>query len=143
LFGLSNGSGLAEVLRDEADLAEAIQPTPVDGLRILGAGNCCALAIQSLSQTRLAELFTWMREHFEFVIIDSSPVLPVADALLLARHTDGVLLSMLQDVSRMPMHEETHRRLRSLGIRILGTVVNGTSQDLYGYGARYLVPQKA
>ena len=143
LFGLTNSLGLAEVLRGELAVTDVLVPAPVDGLHVLPAGISNVGTIQGLSQEGVSELFGWMRQNFEFVIVDSSPVLPVADALLLARHTDGVIFSALQEVSRLTQMEEAERRIASLGIRILGAVVNGTSHDVYGYGHRYVIAQKA
>jgi polysaccharide biosynthesis transport protein len=143
LFRLPEGAGLAEVLRGEVELAAAVQPTPVPGLSILTAGRCDSATIQALSQPGIDRLVAWMKEQFDFVIFDSSPVVPVADTLLLARHTDGVIVSLLQDVSRMPPVEEACRRMATLGIRVLGAVVSGTYQEHYGYGYRYLLPPQA
>ena len=78
-----------------------------------------------------------MSDEFEFVLLDSSPVLPVADALLLARHADGVILSVLQGVSRMPQAAEAAERFSSLGVEVMGVVVSGTSAKTYGESAKY------
>jgi Mrp family chromosome partitioning ATPase len=75
------------------------------------------------------------KEQFDFVIVDSAPVLPVADSLLLGKLVDGVLLSILRDVSRTPMVLSAQERLRMTGARILGAVVNGISSSTYS--ARY------
>ena len=143
LFRIPEQAGLAEVLRGEVELSAAVQPTAVAGLSVLTAGRCDVATIQALSQPGIDRLVAWMKEQFDFVIFDSSPVVPVADALLLARHTDGVIVSLLQDVSRMAPVEEACRRMATLGIRVLGAVVSGTSQEHYGYGYRYLLASQA
>jgi Mrp family chromosome partitioning ATPase len=93
--------------------------------------------IQSLARLDLAGLFEQLRRHFEFVIIDSCPVLPVADSLLIAEHTDGVLLSIRFPVSRTPQVYAAHERLRAVGARVLGTVVQGVGGEFYGYKYQY------
>jgi Mrp family chromosome partitioning ATPase len=62
-------------------------------------------------------------------------VLPVADALLIGRYVDGVIMSVMRDVTRIPMMMAAHERLGVLNIRVLGTVVSGMAGD--GYGPHY------
>jgi len=64
-------------------------------------------------------------------------VLPVADALLLGQHVDGVLFSILRDVSRAPEVYAAHQRLAALGARTLGAVVIGMSSDLSSRAYQY------
>jgi polysaccharide biosynthesis transport protein len=64
-------------------------------------------------------------------------VLPVADSLMVAQQVDGVLFAILREVSRLPKVHEAYQKLVTLGVRMLGAVVNGTSGDLYGYGYGY------
>ena len=68
---------------------------------------------------------------YDFVIVDSGPVLLVSDSLLMARDADGVLLSVLLDVSRVSSVEETRDRLRTVGANVLGVVVNGVVTPSY------------
>ena len=71
------------------------------------------------------------------MIIDSAPVLPVVDSLLLSQYTDTVLLSVLCEVSRIPTVQQAHDRLSNLGVRILGAVVAGAALATYGSGYAY------
>jgi capsular exopolysaccharide synthesis family protein len=142
-FNLPSGPGLCEVLRGEQPLADVTQPTPVAGLQVLPAGQYNTETLQALAAAGPVELFARLRAEYDIVIVDSSPVLPVTDPLLLARHTDGVIVAMLQGVSRMPLVEETNHRLNALGIRVLGAVVNGTAARAYGYGGSYPLQARA
>jgi polysaccharide biosynthesis transport protein len=64
-------------------------------------------------------------------------VLPVSDVLLVGQHVDGVIFSVLSDVSRFPNVYTAYERLAGLGIRILGAVVNGVRQSRSGYAYQY------
>ena len=77
-------------------------------------------------------LFYHLKEDYEFVIIDVSPVLPVADALVIGQHVDAVLFSVLRDVSKIPLVYDAQQRLAALGIRMLGAVVSGERSQTYG-----------
>ena len=71
------------------------------------------------------------------MIIDSSPVLPVVDPLLIGQLADGTILSVLQDVSRMPNVYAAHQRLMAGGVRVFGVVVNGVRGEAYGAAYPY------
>ena len=136
LFELPLGPGFSELLRGEAAATEVVRPTRVPGMEVLTAGVYDQAALALLSQGGVPNLFAALRESFDVIVLDSSPVLPVADALQLARHVDGVLLSVLQNVSTVPGVHEARRRLAALGVPILGVVVSGTRPDVAGYGRR-------
>jgi capsular exopolysaccharide synthesis family protein len=131
-LGVPNGPGTCEVLRGEASLFEVARETAIPGLHFVSGGQWTPETPQALVTAPLAEVFALWREQYEFVLIDSSPVLPVADALLLARHTDGVILSLLQGVSRLTLTTEACQRFATLGVNVLGAVVNGTPHRIYG-----------
>ncbi len=132
LFDKPLGPGLCEVLRGQATVEDAVQETPARGLSLLTAGQWDADALQALAQGTAHEMFARLKEQYDYVIVDSSPVLAVADALMIGRHVDGVLLSILRDVSRVPTVYAAYQRLHMLGIRTLGAVVNGARSERYG-----------
>ena len=127
VFELAIDPGLCEILRGDVERAVALQPSRTAQLWVLAAGRCCLQSVQALSQTALHDLLAALRNEFEFVIIDSAPVLKLADPLLFGQHVDVALLSVLRDVSKTPQIYEAAERLKSVGITVLGTVVNGVS----------------
>jgi capsular exopolysaccharide synthesis family protein len=130
LFGAPGVGGLSELLRGEVEAAAVTHPTAVSGLSLLPAGQWDDQAIRALAQGRGGEILAHLRQQYDFILIDSSPVLPVADALLLGQHVDGVLMSVLRQVSRLPAVYATAQRVESLGIRMLGAVLAGVKGDL-------------
>jgi succinoglycan biosynthesis transport protein ExoP len=122
--------GLSEVLRGEVEFDDVIRPTAVSRLWMIPAGHWDGHAIQALAQEGVRSLFERLKEQFDFIIIDSSPVLPVADSLLIAQNVDGVIFSILRDVSRTPTVQAAYQRLASLGVRMLGAVVIGADSDI-------------
>ena len=86
-------------------------------------------ALSILAQPRSRNLFDQLREQFDFIVVDSAPVLPVADTLLLGQHVDGALFSILRDVSQLPKIHAAHERIAALGVPILGAVLSGTTVD--------------
>ena len=131
LFGVPAAPGLCEVLRGEAPRADALHPTGLPGLTVLPAGAWDLVARQALAGNRWKAIRAELEAEYDFVIVDSGPVLLVSDSLLMARDADGVLLSVLLDVSRVASVEETRDRLRAVGANVLGVVVNGVVTPSY------------
>ena len=81
--------------------------------------------------------------QFDYVVIDSGPVLKVADPLLVGQHVDVAIVATLRDTSRVPHVYEAVERLRSVGITVLGSVVNGVKDDTARHGVELLLAGKA
>ncbi len=131
-FGVPLTPGFAEALRGEIDPDDAIKPTSVANLSLFPGGQCDLAAIQGLVQDEVQTLFYHLKEEYEFVILDVSPVLPVADAMMIGQYADAVLFSVLRDVSKLPQVYEAQQRLAALGIRMLGAVVSGERARTHG-----------
>jgi capsular exopolysaccharide synthesis family protein len=126
--------GLSDLLRGDATVDEIIRPLPVPGLFTISAGLVDSSALLGLVRNDLGAIIDRLTEQFDFIIVDAPPVLPVTDALLIGKHVDAVLFSVLRDVSRLPKVQTAYDRLASLGIRTLGAVVAGARMDTSGYG---------
>jgi Mrp family chromosome partitioning ATPase len=137
VFDQPPAPGLSELLRGEVELDGALGATAVEDLTLLAAGRCDRQTLRILSQGGIAPLLDGFKQRFDFVIVDSSPILPVADAMLIAQHADAALFSIFSDVSRKAQVQSACERLRRLGVPVLGAVVTGTHGGTYGYGHGY------
>jgi Mrp family chromosome partitioning ATPase len=119
-----------------------VHDTAIENLSIVTAGNCNRQTIHRLAQGCIGSHFVDFKERFEFVIVDSSPVLPVADGLIVAQQVDAVLFSIFRDVSRKTRVSAALQRLQCLGVRVLGAVVTGAEGSRYGnqYGYNSIYP---
>src|SRR5205085_3116182 len=86
LFDLPGEPGFSEVLRNEIEPSDVIKPTSVGRLWLMPAGQWDPHAQQALAQDGVATLFEQLKEEFDLIIVDSCPVLPVTDTLLLGQH---------------------------------------------------------
>ncbi len=136
LFQLPKNEGLCEVLRGSEPIENAIQPTAVNGLSVLAGGQVDEDALAGLAQGKLPHLLSQVRDRFDFILLDSGPILPIADTVLMAQTVDGVLLSAMRDVSRVGFLHRAHERLTHVGIRALGVVLAGVSET-HEYGHKY------
>ena len=85
VFGLDNEEGFCELLRGDVAADDVIRPTPADNLWMVTAGRCCANAVMALGKEKVGRVLGQLEARFEFIVIDTGPVLKVADALLVGR----------------------------------------------------------
>ena len=128
-LGLDLRAGLPELLRGEIGHDEAVQPTTIDGLFAVTGGACDYAAITALSRPETAAAVKHFRQSFDHVVIDAGPVLAFADVLLLGQLSDIALVVTMRDVSRVPLVTSAVDKLRSVGVRVLGSVVNGVADS--------------
>ena len=129
-----DGPGLSDVLKGQSPIGDAVVPVQGGTFSLLCAGTPIR-EIGTLFQDRQCGMFiTQLRQLYDLIIIDSPPVLPVPDALILGRWADGAILVARYDISRFPQLERARRQLDSAGVAVLGTVINGLrySDSYYG-----------
>ena len=133
------GAGLAEVLAGTAQLEDAITGVDQSSLSILHAGASSPLnPSELLGRPAFREMLATLRERYDFVVIDSPPVLPVSDALsIAAQGCDLVLLVSRADYTGARQLEETLRRLENVGAKVGGHIFNGFLPGRYGEREEY------
>jgi Mrp family chromosome partitioning ATPase len=109
-----------------------IRATAASGPDIITAGAYDALTLRALAQASPGAIFDAFLGSHDIIVVDTSPILPVTDALLVGRHVDAAVYSILRDVSRLPWTLAAVGRLRALDIRVLGAVVTGIRSQAYG-----------
>jgi polysaccharide biosynthesis transport protein len=135
LFEVPECPGLSDVLRGEANLEDALVAiSQVGGCQLLPAGSNEPNPNRILRGQRFGPMIEQLRRTFDVIIIDTSPVLPVPDALIMGRYTDGVVLAARHDRSRFPLVERANHLLTSAGIPVLGVVINGVQPTGMKYG---------
>ncbi len=138
MLDVPTGKGLINVLRGEATPDEAMVVVGGGGgFHFMPSGTPKVDPSRLLHGERLGKLLAQARESFDIVIVDAPPVLPVPDALTIGRWTDGAVLAVRYDMSRFPLVEKANRRLASVGVSVIGAVVNGVRIADSTYGSYY------
>jgi capsular exopolysaccharide synthesis family protein len=137
VFGLPLEPGVCEALRQESDISTLVHEVATKNLAVMTAGRWDRNALASLSNGSVAGIFKKLREDYDFVVIDASPVLPVADARFISQHVDAVLLSIFRDVSKAPKIQAACEILAAFGMHAVEAVVTGPTDNLYGEDTRY------
>jgi len=136
-LGVPRGPGLADYLQGGATELEVIQRGQEEELFFIQAGEHISHPAELISNGRLKQLLTRMVDLFDWVILDSPPILPVSDATVLAAMCDGALLVVRAGSTPA---EVSQRACQQMGdARIVGVVLNsvkksGSSDSYYQYG---------
>ncbi|MEP3052426.1 MAG: polysaccharide biosynthesis tyrosine autokinase [Erythrobacter sp.] len=134
-------AGLVEVLRGHSDFKSAIFKGAHENLDILGVGALPPNPVETLSSNYLKELIETQRKEYSLILIDSSPVMGLADAPLLARQVDATIFILEANTIQFSQAKAAIRRLRSDGGNLLGVILTkyrasnaGQNYDYqYGY----------
>lgn len=137
LFGLPAGPGLAEYLSGAADLKDVMKFLPAHNLTVITAGMTPTNPAELLGSTAMRRLLDQLRTRFDRVILDTPPVLPLADVAVLAPMVDGALLVVRAGVTPKPAIENALRGFDSS--RLIGIVLNesGMENDYRYEGPRH------
>ncbi len=136
VLAVDNHLGLTEVLTGSRELVEMIRATEIENLYFLGAGSVPPNPTELLNSPRMAEVMTQLRERYEYIVIDSAPVLPVSDSMVLSKLTDGVVLVANGSATPRQQVKTACARLEYARAKILGLVLNKVkihSPDYHNY----------
>ncbi len=132
IFGLPLEPGVCEVLRNQNPVSTLVHQIATNNLSVVTAGRWDRLALASLSNGAAAAMFKKLREEYDFVVVDTSPILPIADARFVSQHVDSVVLSVFRDVSESPKIQAACEILAAFGVQTVEAVVTGPNEHMYG-----------
>ncbi|HEX4838540.1 MAG TPA: polysaccharide biosynthesis tyrosine autokinase [Solirubrobacteraceae bacterium] len=142
-FGVRQVPGISDALEQGIEYFDRLaQLVPVQGgrqggtLNAIAAGTPMSDASEQLSSSTMGSLMEHLRADCDYVVLDSSPILPVVDAVVLARYCNGVVFVVDARRTRRRDARRAVQTLRATGAQILGFVYNRTSAPIasYGYG---------
>lgn len=149
LLGLESKVGLTTVLVGRSTLEESIQTHAETGLHFFAGGPVPPNPTEVLQSGAVRDLIGRLGEMYDMVIIDAPPLLPVADAAILAHAADGALMVMRHSKTTEDQLEGAALRLESVGARLFGVVVNmvqrrtGEAYQYYYYDQEQMLSLKA
>lgn len=135
LFGAEPGPGLSDYLAQETDEYSILQRGMIENLFLIPAGRMSANPAELLANGRMKTLLSRLEQVFDWVIIDSPPAVPVADATIIAKDCDGVLLVVRSNST--PVDAARRARKEFADRNVLGVVLNGITPELAPYTQYY------
>jgi len=138
-----DGAGLSELLTAHLPLEAVTYPTGVANLSIIPVGAKAPNPAELVGSESMKRLLAGLKDRYDFILVDSPPVMAVADALLLSRMVDSVLFVVRSGVTPRPIAREARNKLSRVKARIIGIVLNGAaktknSPQRIAYGNNYL-----
>ena len=137
--GLSNYLVGVDIYRDshEVTIDECVYKTEVENLSILPAGNIPPNPAELLQGEKLGELIEELKEKYDIVIVDGAPCLIVTDATLVSRLVDATILVCSQRKTKIEDLKEARTRIKRVGGKIAGVVLNRIKVSNRKYGEKY------
>jgi capsular exopolysaccharide synthesis family protein len=140
VFGIDQGQGLSTFLAGKgknASSASNVKLTEVKGVQILTSGSVPEDPIGLLSSPKFKELLEAMSQKADLVLVDCPPVLPVADASILASNVDGVLLILRANQTNNRAARDAVENLAKVNARFVGVVLNAAAASNDQYSRYY------
>lgn len=137
IFDVQADTGLSAVLTGTLAPAEAIVPTGIPSLDIMACGKRPSNPVELLNNGVLPEVLRSLSEHYDKIVIDSPPVMPVADARIIAAMGDCTVLVLRADRSTRRLSVAARDELLKVRTQRLGLVVNAAPLHRSGYGYGY------
>ena len=134
-FGTEASPGLVNYLTGETDEFSIIQRGQIENLYFLPGGRAVANAPELVANGRLRMLLQRVEPLFDWIVLDSPPAVPVADASQLAKYCDGVLMVVRSNVTPTDMARRARQEFNDN--QLVGMVLNGISEDSVDYYSRY------
>ena len=125
LVNLRNHAGLSNVLTGQADLTQCIQPTAIPSLYLLSRGAWAPNPADLLMSQKMRDVLSELRAQFDFIVIDSPPIIAVSDPAVLSTLSDGVVLVFHGQKTTTPSARRALERLDRIGAPVLGVILNG------------------
>jgi polysaccharide biosynthesis transport protein len=131
MFGLELTPGIADVLAERLEPMDATHATSIENLSVVAAGQWQQRGFADWCNDRLKRIFAELRLNYAHVVIDTAPLLPSVETRLLVPHVDGVVISLLRDVSEISRIREGCEMLRTADANVLGAVLVGAPSERY------------
>jgi succinoglycan biosynthesis transport protein ExoP len=138
-FGIEKMPGVSDVVIGRLPLAEALRPTVLETLTVLPCGYVPPNPAELLGSTGMRDLIESLRQRYDFVLIDTPPILALADTPVLSRFADGLVLVVGAEISSRSAVQRTVDQILAIGGKITGVVLNKVDleRNSYYYGQYY------
>lgn len=135
-FGMDRRFGLSNVLAGELSFENAARPTSTPNLFLIPSGDIPPNPAELVSSQHMKDLLSKARENFDYILIDSPPIIAVTDAVILSTEVDGLILVVSSGYVNKREVSRAVSLLKAVNGNILGVMINGLNIKRI-YGAYY------
>lgn len=129
--------GLDYYLSGLAEYEDVVHHTNIENGDIVPITNLLQNPSSLLEDARFGELFRTLENNYDYVIIDSPPLVSVSDGMLIAQYCDGAILIVRSGETPRRLIRQSMNQLQQTDCRLLGTVLNGVATGNRAYGRYY------
>lgn len=133
IFSIAQEPGLSNLLVGQSKASETVRKTSVSGLWVLPAGRTPPNPAELVGSSRFKDFIASLKEHFDWVLIDSPPVMAVTDASLIAHHATGVLFVVGAEMTSRHAAQRALDQLEQVQAKFVGAVLNRVDLDRNPY----------
>lgn len=133
---LSNQMGLSDLIVQKLNPTEVIQKVD-DQFHVLTAGKIPPNPAELVGSEKMSQLLSYLKETYDYIIIDTPPVLSVTDPQLLALKADGTLMVVRAEKTKQKIVLNAFKELEKLNVNVIGSVLNDCGQKMGGYSQYY------
>ncbi len=133
---LSNQVGLSDLIVQKFNPSEVIQKVD-DQFDVLTAGKIPPNPAELVGSEKMSQLLSYLKETYDYIIIDTPPVLSVTDPQLLALKADGTLMVIREGKARQKLILNAYKELKKLNVNVIGSILNDCGQKMGGYSQYY------
>ncbi len=133
-FNVPNENGITDYISSKITLEQAINTSDLIGIDFMVAGEATNLVANVLESTKMKELIDELRTRYDYVLLDTPPIIAVSDSILISKLADGVIFIVAQGKARKSLVKEAINSLKKYDVNILGIVFNQVKMDQAGYG---------
>lgn len=142
-FGTARDGGLSEHIAGSLQLPEVIRQTGIDGMSYIATGTFPPNPAELLLHPRFEKMLAEVRAAYDYVIIDSPPIMAVTDAAIIGRHVGATLMAVRFAQTPLREIELANKRLEQAGVVVNGVLLNQVqAASAYGYGYKYAYAYK-
>ncbi|MGE6390344.1 polysaccharide biosynthesis tyrosine autokinase [Psychrobacter pacificensis] len=140
MFDMTPDNGLGDYLAQQGELAAAIHPTSIDNIDFMPRGQHPKNPSSLLSGDKFEQMITELNEHYDYIVIDSPPILAASDAMIMSHYADRVLMVTRYDQSVEGQVAYAIKQMHKADIQVDGIILNDVQQGLmskYSYHYSY------
>lgn len=132
-LGISNSFGLSDILLEQKAIEKGIQKTGVENLQVITSGTRPPNPAELLGSAKMGSFIEELKNKYDFIILDTPPIVMVTDAQLLSKHVDGCVLVVSSGEAEKELAIKAKDLLEKVQAKILGVVLNKIDLNKHGH----------
>ena len=138
VLGVAQRPGLTDIFASQIPPENAMRSTMLPNLRVMPGGSLLGKGTAAYDDRAFGDLIRQLRPSFDLIFIDSSPMLPVVEPLMIAEHVDGILVVVMAGKTPVTVLQRFRQVVEPVRPKVVGIIVNNAMARLpYYYDHRY------